>query len=204
MEPKPPCQTQLLMPTICLLLNPSFYRTFIILMLFLKWQQNIYELVVRHYLACVSKAAVGAETTVEIDIAGELFSACGRVILEVRFLSHVMYIFRFKNLCDLTWLIYLFHKHALEKNFCAVAIFFLHFETKQVFSYCKLKFWSLYMRLRRLKINHNLLVLKKSKYLHCSPIFCCHYWRIDNIQLLLCGFLDEMKYFFFLKYMRSQ
>ncbi|CAL5324055.1 unnamed protein product [Camellia sinensis] len=50
------------------------------------WSQDhhrLYELVVRHFLACVSKPAVGAETTVEIDIAGEMFSASGRVILEV-------------------------------------------------------------------------------------------------------------------------
>jgi hypothetical protein len=66
-----------------------------IFILFLKWQQRLYELVVRHFLACVSKPAVGAETTVEIDIAGELFSACGRVILEVRFRSHAMHIFGF-------------------------------------------------------------------------------------------------------------
>ena len=43
----------------------------------------MYELVVRHFLACVSQPAVGAETTVEIDIAGELFSASGRVIVAV-------------------------------------------------------------------------------------------------------------------------
>ncbi|OIV98096.1 hypothetical protein TanjilG_25961 [Lupinus angustifolius] len=49
------------------------------------WSQDhrkLYELVVRHFLACVSKPAVGAETIVEIDIAGEQFSVCGRVILE--------------------------------------------------------------------------------------------------------------------------
>lgn len=48
------------------------------------WSQDhhrVYELVVRHFLACVSQPAVGAETIVEIDIAGESFSACGRVIL---------------------------------------------------------------------------------------------------------------------------
>ncbi|XP_040371096.1 DNA topoisomerase 3-alpha isoform X3 [Rosa chinensis] len=48
------------------------------------WSQDhnrLYELVVRHFLACVSQPAVGAETTVEIDIAGEMFSASGRVIL---------------------------------------------------------------------------------------------------------------------------
>ncbi|MBA0860744.1 hypothetical protein Goshw_020730, partial [Gossypium schwendimanii] len=45
------------------------------------WSQDhrtLYELVVRHFLACVSQPAVGAETSVEIDIAGELFSASGR------------------------------------------------------------------------------------------------------------------------------
>ncbi|XP_021641234.1 DNA topoisomerase 3-alpha isoform X3 [Hevea brasiliensis] len=48
------------------------------------WSQDhhrVYELVVRHFLACVSQPAVGAETIVEIDIAGEQFSASGRVIL---------------------------------------------------------------------------------------------------------------------------
>ncbi|XVF61075.1 hypothetical protein PTKIN_Ptkin08bG0100100 [Pterospermum kingtungense] len=51
------------------------------------WSQDhrkLYELVVRHFLACVSQPAVGAETTVEIDIAGEFFSASGRVILEAK------------------------------------------------------------------------------------------------------------------------
>ncbi|XP_042481124.1 zinc finger CCCH domain-containing protein 48-like [Macadamia integrifolia] len=43
--------------------------------------QRLYELVVRHFLACVSQPAIGAETTVEIDIAGESFSASGRVII---------------------------------------------------------------------------------------------------------------------------
>lgn len=47
--------------------------------------QRLYELVVRHFLACVSQPAVGAETTVEIDIAGELFFASGRVIVAVSF-----------------------------------------------------------------------------------------------------------------------
>ncbi|KAE9604181.1 putative DNA topoisomerase transcription factor interactor and regulator CCHC(Zn) family [Lupinus albus] len=54
------------------------------------WSQDhrkLYELVVRHFLACVSKPAVGAETTVEIDIAGEQFSVCGRVILEKNYLD---------------------------------------------------------------------------------------------------------------------
>lgn len=45
--------------------------------------QRLYELVVRHFLACCSQPAVGAETTVEIDIAGEQFNATGRVVLAV-------------------------------------------------------------------------------------------------------------------------
>lgn len=44
----------------------------------------MYELVVRHFLACVSQPAVGAETTVEIDIAGEQFHANGRAIIAVQ------------------------------------------------------------------------------------------------------------------------
>ncbi|KAJ0809834.1 putative DNA topoisomerase transcription factor interactor and regulator CCHC(Zn) family [Helianthus annuus] len=55
-----------------------------------RWSEDhkkLYELVVRHYLACVSQPAVGAETTVEIDIAGEMFSALGRTIVAVKKLS---------------------------------------------------------------------------------------------------------------------
>lgn len=58
------------------------------------WSQDhrkLYELVVRHFLACVSQPALGAETTVEIDIAGELFSASGRVILERNYLDVYQY-----------------------------------------------------------------------------------------------------------------
>ncbi|XP_030964836.1 DNA topoisomerase 3-alpha-like [Quercus lobata] len=54
------------------------------------WSQDhhrLYELVVRHFLACASQPAVGAETNVEIDIAGELFSASGRVILAVSYVQ---------------------------------------------------------------------------------------------------------------------
>ncbi|KAJ6929210.1 hypothetical protein NC652_013173 [Populus alba x Populus x berolinensis] len=66
----------------------SFWSNLVIMALneFLKFSyshflQRLYELVVRHFLACVSQPAVGAETVVEIDIAGERFSASGRVIL---------------------------------------------------------------------------------------------------------------------------
>ncbi|XP_007048480.2 PREDICTED: DNA topoisomerase 3-alpha isoform X2 [Theobroma cacao] len=58
------------------------------------WSQDhrkLYELVVRHFLACVSQPAVGAETTVEIDIADEQFSTSGRVILERNYLDVYRY-----------------------------------------------------------------------------------------------------------------
>ncbi|KAL8159182.1 hypothetical protein V2J09_000719 [Rumex salicifolius] len=50
-------------------------------------QKNVYELVVRHFLACVSQPAIGAETSVKIDIAGEEFSASGRVIISRNYLD---------------------------------------------------------------------------------------------------------------------
>lgn len=42
---------------------------------------KVYELVVRHFLACVSKDAEGRETTIEIDVNNE------RVILFFRIFS---------------------------------------------------------------------------------------------------------------------
>lgn len=35
-------------------------------------EKNIYELIVRHFLACLSKNAEGIETAVEIDLANEI------------------------------------------------------------------------------------------------------------------------------------
>ncbi|ONK76464.1 uncharacterized protein A4U43_C03F28160 [Asparagus officinalis] len=58
------------------------------------WSQDhnrLYELVVRHFLACVSQPAVGAKTTVEIDIAGAQFSASGRTILAKNYLDVYKY-----------------------------------------------------------------------------------------------------------------
>ncbi|XP_042417323.1 DNA topoisomerase 3-alpha-like [Zingiber officinale] len=60
------------------------------------WSQDhnrLYELVVRHFLACVSQPAVGAETSVEIDIAGEQFVASGRVIISKNYLD----VYRFES-----------------------------------------------------------------------------------------------------------
>lgn len=58
------------------------------------WSQDhhkLYELVVRHFLACCSQPAVGAETTVEVDIAGEQFNASGRVVLAKNYLDVYRY-----------------------------------------------------------------------------------------------------------------
>ncbi|XP_032591611.1 DNA topoisomerase 3-alpha isoform X2 [Drosophila grimshawi] len=54
-------------------------------------EARVYELVVRHFLACVSKDAVGSETIVNIDIAGEKFSANGLVIHERNYLDVYVY-----------------------------------------------------------------------------------------------------------------
>ncbi|KAL4183811.1 hypothetical protein AMTRI_Chr11g156980 [Amborella trichopoda] len=54
---------------------------------------RLYELVVRHFLACVSQPAIGAGTTVEIDIAGEVFVASGLMIIEKNYLE----VYRFES-----------------------------------------------------------------------------------------------------------
>ncbi|XP_020586433.1 DNA topoisomerase 3-alpha [Phalaenopsis equestris] len=55
--------------------------------------KRLYEFVVRHFLACVSQPAVGAGTTVEIDIAGERFSATGLAIIARNYLD----VYRFES-----------------------------------------------------------------------------------------------------------
>lgn len=47
----------------------------------------MYELIVRHFLACCSKDAQGQEVTVEIDIAEEKFSASGLTIIARNYLD---------------------------------------------------------------------------------------------------------------------
>lgn len=54
-------------------------------------EERVYELVCRHFLACVSKDALGSETIVNIEIAGEKFSATGLVILERNYLDVYVY-----------------------------------------------------------------------------------------------------------------
>ncbi|XP_055836561.1 DNA topoisomerase 3-alpha isoform X2 [Episyrphus balteatus] len=52
---------------------------------------RVYELIVRHFLACVSKDATGSETVVNIDIAGEKFNATGLCIYERNYLDVYIY-----------------------------------------------------------------------------------------------------------------
>uniref|UniRef100_V5I9Z2 DNA topoisomerase n=1 Tax=Anoplophora glabripennis TaxID=217634 RepID=V5I9Z2_ANOGL len=54
-------------------------------------EQKIYEYIVRHFLACVQKDAKGFETTVNVDIAGEKFTAKGLIILEKNYLDVYVY-----------------------------------------------------------------------------------------------------------------
>lgn len=51
----------------------------------------VYELVTRHFLACVSKDAIGQETTISIDMNGEEFNANGLIIIELNYLEVYKY-----------------------------------------------------------------------------------------------------------------
>ena len=52
---------------------------------------RVYEFIVRHFLACVSQDAVGKETTVNIDIAGEKFVGHGLTVLQRNYLEVYIY-----------------------------------------------------------------------------------------------------------------
>ena len=54
-------------------------------------EAKVYEFIVRHFLACVSRDAVGAETTVNIDIAGEKFVGHGLSVREKNYLEVYTY-----------------------------------------------------------------------------------------------------------------
>jgi DNA topoisomerase-3 len=43
---------------------------------------RVYELISRHFLACISKDAIGSETKVDVALGGELFTAKGLIIEE--------------------------------------------------------------------------------------------------------------------------
>lgn len=50
-------------------------------------QRNVYILVVKHYLACCSRDAVGKETKICVRMASEHFTATGLMILEKNWLE---------------------------------------------------------------------------------------------------------------------
>ncbi|EFJ13984.1 hypothetical protein SELMODRAFT_121488 [Selaginella moellendorffii] len=61
-----------------------------------QWRNDhkaVYELVVRHFLACVSQPAVGYATKAMIDIAGEQFSANGLMVTARNYLE----VYRYEN-----------------------------------------------------------------------------------------------------------
>jgi len=50
-------------------------------------QRGVYALVVKHYLACCSRDAIGKETVLTIRISSEEFTAKGLMILERNWLE---------------------------------------------------------------------------------------------------------------------
>lgn len=54
-------------------------------------EQRVYELICRHFLACVSKDATGSETTVDVIVADEKFYATGLCIHERNYLDVYIY-----------------------------------------------------------------------------------------------------------------
>lgn len=50
-------------------------------------EKELYEFIVRHFLACCSQDAIGKQTIVTIDIAGEIFTCKGLVIEELNWLK---------------------------------------------------------------------------------------------------------------------
>lgn len=50
-------------------------------------EKRLYEFIVRHFLACCSEDAKGQETNVEIEIAGEKFTATGLMIIARNYLD---------------------------------------------------------------------------------------------------------------------
>ena len=48
---------------------------------------RVYEMICRHFLACISKDAVGSETKVDVALGGELFSVKGLIIEEYNWLE---------------------------------------------------------------------------------------------------------------------
>lgn len=54
-------------------------------------EKRVYELIVRHFLACVSKDATGSETIVTVNVADEEFTANGLIVFERNYLEVYIY-----------------------------------------------------------------------------------------------------------------
>ena len=54
-------------------------------------EARVYELITRHFLACCSKDAEGKETTVEVDVNGEKFTAHGLAVSHKNYLEVYIY-----------------------------------------------------------------------------------------------------------------
>lgn len=54
-------------------------------------EYRVYELICRHFLACVSRDAVGSETIVNVTAANEGFTATGLIIHERNYLDVYKY-----------------------------------------------------------------------------------------------------------------
>lgn len=54
-------------------------------------EAKVYELIVRHFLACLSRDAVGSETVVNAQIVDEEFTATGLIIHERNYLEVYIY-----------------------------------------------------------------------------------------------------------------
>lgn len=52
---------------------------------------RIYELIARHFLACISKDAIGAETKVDVQFGEEMFTTRGLIIEEQNWLEVFIY-----------------------------------------------------------------------------------------------------------------
>lgn len=78
-------------------------------------ESRVYELIARHFLACVSADAVGFETSCEIEVGGEFFSATGLCILEKNYLE--VYVYEKWNSTEI-------HNYevSLEKNYLRIDI----------------------------------------------------------------------------------
>ncbi|EEQ97492.1 prokaryotic dna topoisomerase, putative, partial [Perkinsus marinus ATCC 50983] len=50
-------------------------------------QWRVYELITRHFLACVAPDAIGAESKIEVTVGDEMFHATGLTVVEENWLE---------------------------------------------------------------------------------------------------------------------